>query len=215
MRTKVPLSTRFYERNLLMQYRFGNEKAVDPKARDAGTAGDYANHYTEYAVTQKPEGKYRLRRLLLIALYILYPITFMVVCASIQLPMLIIFTPVTLWMLIFFTWRYVSVEHEYMIASGTITFVDIFGGRSRRVLFSCEIRDMMQIAPLTEESLQSFGDAEVIDLRGSVKAEDGYFFTIKDKDGQKAAVLFEATEKAVKILKYYNPVTVVSSTLRR
>ncbi len=199
-----------------MQYRFGNPKADDPKARDASTAGDYANHYTEYAVSQKPEGKYRVRRLLLIALYILYPIVFMVICASVNLPMLIIFTPVTLWMLIFFTWRYVSVEHEYMIASGTVTFVDIYGGRSRRVLFSCEIRDMMQIAPLTEESRKDFADAaDVIDLRGSVKAEDSYFFTIKDCDGKKAAVLFAATEKAVKIMKYYNPVAVVSPTLRR
>ena len=198
-----------------MQYRFGNANAVDPKARDAGNAGDYANHYTEYAVTQKPEGKYRLRRLLLIALYILYPIAYMVLFASLNLPMLIIFTPVTLWMLIFFTWRYVSVEHEYMIASGTITFVDIYGGRSRRVLFSCEIRDMMQIAPLTQEYEKFLSDADVIDLRGSVKAEDGYFFTIKDQNGQKAAVLFEATEKAVKIMKYYNPVTVVSPSLHR
>ena len=203
-----------YERNFTMQYRFGTPNAVDPKARDAGNAGDYANHYTEYTVAQKPEGKYRVRRLLLIALYILYPLTFMVICASINLPMLIIFTPVTLWMLIFFTWRYVSVEHEYMIASGTVTFVDIFGGRTRRVLFSCEIRDMMQIAPLTEESRQSFADADVFDLRGSEKAEDGYFFTIKDQDGKVAAVLFEATEKAVKILKYYNSATVVSPTLR-
>ena len=199
-----------------MRYTFGNPSAVDPKARDAGTAGDYANHYTEYAVAQKPEGKYRVRRMLLIALYILYPIAFMVICATANLPMLIIFTPVTLWMLIFFTWRYVSVEHEYMIASGTITFVDVFGGRSRRVLFSCEIRDMMQIAPLTEDSRQSFADAvSVTDLRGSVKTEDGYFFTIKDRDGKKAAVLFEATEKAVKIMKYYNPAVVVSPTLRR
>ncbi len=199
-----------------MQYRFGNTMADDPKARDLGTAGDYANHYTEYAVAQKPEGKYRLRRILLITLYVLFPIAYMVVCASVSLPMLIIFTPVTLWMLIFFTWRYAAVEHEYMIASGTITFVDIYGGRSRRVLFSCEIRDMMQIAPLTEESRQSFADAaDVIDLRGSVKAEDAYFFTVKDRDGKKAAVLFEATEKAVKIMKYYNPVTVVSATLHR
>lgn len=197
-----------------MQYRFGNQNAIDPKARDAGTAGDYANHYTEYTVAQRPEGKYRIRRLLLIALYILYPLAFMVICATANLPMLIIFTPVTLWMLIFFTWRYVSVEHEYMIASGTITFVDIYGGRSRRVLFSCEIRDMMQIAPLTQENRQRFGNADVIDLRGSVNTEDGYFFTIKDKDGKTAAVLFEATEKAAKILKYYNPAAVVSPTLR-
>lgn len=201
-----------------MSYRFANQNTADPKARDASIAGEYANNYTEFAVVQKPEGKYLGRRILLISLYIIYAAAFclLFLAGPVKIPMLVSLLPVTLWILIFFTWRYAAVEHEYMISSGTITFVNIFGGRTRRVLFSCVIKDMMQIAPLTETAQYTFADAEaVIDMRGSVKAEDGYFFTIRDADGKKVAVLFEATEKAVKIMKYYNPVTVVSGSLHR
>ena len=201
-----------------MRYRFANADAADPKARDASIAGEYATNYTEYAVTQKPEGRYLGRRIFLITLYVIYAAAFMLLCLAgpVKIPMLVSLLPVTLWILIFFTWRYAAVEHEYMIASGTITFVNIYGSRTRRVLFSCVIKDMMQIAPLSDTAQYSFSDAAaVIDMRGSVKAEDGYFFTIKDADGKKVAVLFEATEKAVKIMKYYNPVTVVSQTLHR
>ncbi len=196
----------------IMQYIFGCKNPIDPKAR-AGVAGEYANNYTEYTVSQKAEGKYRTRRLLMILLYIAYALAYILIFIT-KIPMLVALLPVTLWILIFFTWRYVSVEHEYMIASGVMTFVDILGGRSRRVLFACTVKDMLEIAPITEASKANYADAKnVVDLRGSIKCAEGYYFTIKDDSGNKIAVLFAATAKAVKIMKYYNPAAIVSETL--
>lgn len=201
-----------------MKYQLGRADTTDPKARAGAFAGDYANNYTEYAVKQRAEGKYFIRRVLLVVLYVVYTFSFagFFLFGPLRIPMLVALLPVTLWILIFFTWRYASVEHEYMIASGTITFVDIYGGRSRRVLFSCDVKDMMQVAPLPQPyDAVLTGVQSVIDLRGSKDTPDGYFFTVKNNAGKKTAVLFEATEKAVKIMKYYNPVTVVSTSLRR
>ncbi len=195
-----------------MQYNFGCKKPVDPKER-AGQADGYANNYTEFTVAQKPEGAWRTKRLLMILLYTAYAVAYMLIFIT-KIPMLVALLPVTLWILIFFTWRFVSVEHEYMIASGVMTFVDILGGRSRRVLFAVTVKDMMKIAPVTEgKSPWYTGAKTVIDLRGSVKCTNSYGFTVKDDAGETVAVLFAATDKAVKIMKYYNADTVVDEAL--
>ncbi len=197
-----------------MNYRIGLEKFEDPKSHNAALAGEYANNYTEYTVAQKAEGKNRTNRLLLIALYIAYSAVFCVVFLGfIKIPPMVALLPVTLLILIFFTWRYVSIEHEYMLASGVMTFVDIYGGKSRKALFACTVKEMREIAPLRPTS--ALNAKTVIDMRGSVKSTDSYYFIVSDRDGEPCAVLFEATHKALQIMKYYNSATVLSDTLSK
>lgn len=197
-----------------MQYRIGLEKFEDPKSHNAALAGEYANNYTEYTVTQKAEGKNLTNRLLLIALYAVYTVVFCIVFLGILhiYPMGALI-PVTLWIIIFFTWRYVAVEHEYMLASGVMTFVDIRGGRQRKALFACPVKEMREIAPL--RATTQLNVKTTIDMRGSVKSTDSYYFIINDRDGEAAAVFFEATKKAVQIMKYYNSATVTSDSLSK
>ncbi len=198
-----------------MLYNIGLEKFEDPKSHNAALAGEYANNYTEYTVTQKAEGKNLTHRLLLILLYVAYSAAFAIffLAGPIKIPMLVALLPVTLWILIFFTWRFVSVEHEYMLASGVMTFVDILGGRKRRTLFACPVKEMREIAPL--RTTTQLNAKTVIDMRGSVKSTDSYYFIVNDRAGETTAVLFEATNKAVQILKYYNSATVPSDSLSK
>ncbi len=200
-----------------MQYRIGLEKFEDPKSHNAELAGEYATNYTEYTVKQKAEGAYLMRRLLLLGIYAVYSVAFCLVflggIGGFKIPMMVALLPVTLLIIIFFTWRFVSVEHEYMLASGVMTFVDIYSGRSRKALFACPVKEMTQIAPYTAET--SLKARTVIDMRGSVKSADSYCFLIKDRSGEDVAVLFEATKKALQILKYYNSATVLSDTLSK
>ena len=44
-------------------------------------------------------------------------------------------------------------------------------------------------------------------------AEDQYYATFEE-NGKKCVVYFEATEKTLKLLRYYNPVTVVTKVSR-
>ena len=128
------------------------------------------------------------------------------------------FTPLFTIILIFFTWRYVSVEHEYIIVSGTITFTEIYGGRSRRQKLECKIKDFEKIAPMTDEYKDIYAAKDitaVYDFRGSTATPDAYFAAFRTKDGKKAVVYFEATAKALKIFQFYNRQgTVMSTTLR-
>lgn len=198
-----------------MQYRIGLEKFEDPKSHNAALAGEYANNYTEYTVAQKAEGKNLTNRLLLILLYTVYSVAFAVffLAGPVKIPMLVALLPVTLWIIIFFTWRFVSIEHEYMLASGVMTFVDICGGKQRKALFACPVKEMREIAPL--RATTQLNVKTTIDMRGSVKSTDSYYFIINDRDGEATAVLFEATSKAVQIMKYYNSATVPSDSLSK
>ena len=191
-----------------MQYPFGQRNPADPKERCAAEVGEYANNYTEYTVSQKAEGIWLLRRTLMILFYVAYGIAFFVLptMGPVKIPMLVAFLPVTLWIVIFFTWRFVSVEHEYVVSSGVMTFTDVLGGRTRRVLFAVSVKDMTEIAPVPVGDCVPDGVKAVIDLRGTKASPTGYCFKVQNEEGETFAVLFTATEKALKILRYYNPI---------
>ena len=98
--------------------------------------------------------------------------------------------------------------------TGEITFTTIWGGKTRKELFRINIRDFQKIAPY-DEAAEAYVTAQKCnrDFRcmSSLQAPDLYYgiFMLGD---EKCVVYFEATEKALKILKYYNIGTVVVPT---
>lgn len=173
------------------------------------------HNYAEYSVVQKKEGKNRRNRILLIFLYVFFGIAYFGAVVATNLIPLGAILPLLEWMLVYFTWRYVQVEHEYTIATGLMTFTEIYANKYRNVKLEVDCREMSRIAPIGINYDGEFSDAEILyDFRGSLKSPDSYF-AIFSQGNKKAAVLFEANTKVVKLLKLYNPsATVVSNTLR-
>ena len=173
------------------------------------------NQY-EYIVKQKSEGVWKIRRMMMIALYILLPLAFLVTFVAINFPWAITFLPLLIWAMIFFTWRFVSPEYEYSMLSGEITFTTIYGGKTRKALFTVNIKDFYRIAPYDAEA-EAYVTAQKCtrDFRcmSSLQAPDLYYgiFMLGE---DKCVVYFEATEKALKILKYYNHGTVIVPTTK-
>ncbi len=173
----------------------------------------------EYVVAQKSEGKWRTRRIFLIMLYIIYPILALVVgfLTRLGVPMLC-FIPLSEWMLIFFTWRYVKIEYEYSVVSGVLTFSVIYGGRSRREKLSFPLRSATLIAPLGyrmhEDKLELFDPEITYSAIGSSDSPDKYFAIFTNDDGKKCAFYFEATERMVKICRFYNAAATVVTKVR-
>ena len=176
---------------------------------------DSAN-YAEYVVAQKSEGTYRLKRILMIVFYVLFIGGVFATLCAVKIFPVIALLPVLGWFVIWQTWRFVSIEHEYVIASGTMTFTDILGNRTRKKLYEKKIKDMEKIAPMLPEYAADYADASVrYDWRGSVNSPDSYFFTCRDENGKKTVVFFEATNKAIKIMRFYNSqATVMYDKLR-
>lgn len=163
----------------------------------------------EYAVREAPSATLRLKKIALISAYVLWGVLFFAVGALTRLlvPVLAL-VPLSIWIFVFFTWRYTEVEYEYSFFSGTLTVARILGGRTRRTLLEVTIRDLAAVFPYTDENVQKaeqFG-AETTWLAASgMDAPDLYVALWQDRETEKKCMLcFNANEKAIKIMRYYN-----------
>lgn len=105
--------------------------------------------------------------------------------------------------------RYSSVDFEYSIADGTMTFAEIYGKRARRVTMVFDIKRCVRIASADDPKIEAFGAVERYFALSSPEAENVYCACFEGERGKKTAVYFEATEKALKILKSCNPAATV------
>ncbi len=169
----------------------------------------------EYVVQKKNEGGYKTKRILMILGYFVIAIAEFVICYLISIPQLFALAPVSLWIIYYFTWPNFSIEHEYILIDGNIVFSKIYGGRRRKEIFSMRISAFEKIAPFT-----SANDSELVAFNPSVEYSafssdknpiDAYYATFTKDNGTRCIFFFEATNRAIRILKYYNPSTVMTT----
>lgn len=172
------------------------------------------SNYAEYGTTQKAEGKFLIMKICFVILYIAVICTIFI---NTKLAVIIGAIAVLLdAILVFFTWRYTSPDYKYVIETGSVRFYKSYGKKSR-LLLETKIKDMEIIAPYTDaynEPAKASDIAATYDLRGTAKTPDA-FFAIFKAGGKKTLVLFEGTNKALKLFAYYNKEhTVVREDLR-
>ncbi len=87
----------------------------------------------------------------------------------------------------------------------------------RDVVYERPIKEAVKFAPWTAEyKSESEGAKKVIDFRSSVKkTEDVYFAKFTEKDGSSTVIIFEAVNKIVDKLAYYNKEATVVVQLSR
>ena len=180
----------------------------------------------EFVVEQAKEGKWKLLRFGMITLYILYAVAIAVIIGVALPGMVPLFAlvPVTLWIIVYFTWRFVSVEYEYSIMSGELTFSKIYGNKSRRKQMSMRLREARLIAPLDGDVYSAKATAyqpeREFSAISSLKAPDIYFMLFElenPKTGKKerAIFYFEATAGALKCCRFYNQSATVVTKVSR
>lgn len=170
----------------------------------------------EYIVKKKVEGSFLMKRVLLIALYAVYVIVILAVAMLTKLAApAIAFIPITLWILIYLTFPYCNVEHEYSMIDGNITFSEIYGSRKRKECFSVRISSFEAVAPLSrdyEKLVERAAPKKIYSALSSEKTpSDPYFALFRDESGRMCVFYFEATNRALRIMKYYNEKTVMTS----
>ena len=169
----------------------------------------------EHAVRQKIYGRWLVARIGLVFLYAsVVFFLFLVGIATGYLAPLIALTPFVVFLLIFFTWRLVSVEYEYSITSGTLTFAKIYGNRFRRTILEIDLRQVSRIAPLDNDVWTAHADKwrpeREYSAISSLKAPDIYFMLFeygdnRKKEKRRTVLYFEATTRALQICRFYNP----------
>ena len=164
----------------------------------------------EYGVDKKREGKLKLLSICFIALYVAFVGGTFGILYSIGLIPVFAAVPVLLWILVLATWRYVQVDDKYTLSEGSFTLKRSYGNKKAKVLCEFRIKEASVIAPEYEctAALSEIPAARIYDARPSLCASDIYVAVFTDKDSQPSAVMFQVTDQAVKVLKYYNENTV-------
>ncbi|MBQ8431536.1 MAG: hypothetical protein IJX28_01500 [Clostridia bacterium] len=162
----------------------------------------------EYVVAEKKTPVLMMKRMALIMVYVLWAVALLAGGMMFRLIVpLLAFVPLSLWILVFLTWRFTQVEYEYSFFSGKLTVSRILGGRSRKELVTVTIRELAEIYPATEEFVDkanAYQPERTIYAASDQSAPDLYAATWKDEDGKRNLLWFEPNEKALKILRYYN-----------
>ncbi len=169
----------------------------------------------EIARPQKIEGKWILARIALILFYVAFVTAILIAgfITRILWPLLALI-PISLWVLIFITWRYVSVEHEYSATSGTLTYSKIYGNRSRRRVLDITLKDAVYIAPLSfslhRDFAQHYQPEREFSAISSARSDNVWFILFElgaktNKEKRRAIFYFEPDEKLLRICRYYNP----------
>ena len=168
----------------------------------------------EYTVDQKCEGKWKLRKALMLTLYFVYTIIYFLVIYITRVIPLGALIPVTLWILIFFTWRYVKPEYKYRIESAFLTFTVIYGSRTRKEIFKTKICDAEKIIPLSEaeEDIRIFNPTTKYNALPSAICDDSYVMLFTDERGNHCIFTFKATAQALKSFRFYNNRTKIVTT---
>ena len=169
----------------------------------------------EFVVDERAEGKRKLIKLLGRFALLAFIGAFVAVTFIIRMPMLAILPLLLLGVVLYF-WKIFNCELEYSMVSGIMTFSRIYGSRKRTKVLEVTIKDFREIAPRTAESdakLKAQGVSKTYMFSSHSTAIDQYYATFEE-NGRLCVVYFEATEKTLKLLRYYNPVTVVTKVSR-
>ena len=169
----------------------------------------------EYSAQQKAEGKFFVRKMLMLALYLAFTLAYLAVILITRIIPLGALIPVFLWILIFLTWRYVKPDYKYEISTGMLTFSVKYGNKRKgKVVAEFKVSTAEKILPVAtyEEEIKAFDAKKVYSALPSLSANDAYAALYTDKDGNKCVFYFVATEQALKLLRFYNSRTVVVKT---
>ena len=174
------------------------------------------NHnYAERTVTKKAEGDNLKKRIGLICLYVFVVIAIIVAVAvtngGLALWGFLFF--LGLIALVFFTWRLVKEERKYVVENAKLRILNINAGGKEKLVFEELVSAFTTIVPMNDENASAYEGAEMLDFRGDTKSPDSYA-AVLEKDGSKKAVLFEATNKMLKIMKFYNSKGTVVTEVR-
>ncbi len=173
--------------------------------------------YTKYddersvamSILLKKDKKIKTRKLLLILLYVGYVGLWGIALAFLSTYVMYIgcFSLVTLCILIFLTWRYSKVEYEITVHMGQLGLAVIYGGLTRKELFSCRIQDLKAVSPYETEEQKKEADSFEAEHRYVMQSGEGnkplWYAIWSPEEGEKTVLIFETEEKLRKMLKYY------------
>ena len=163
----------------------------------------------EYTVAEANNKALKTKKALFIAAYVIYAVAIFGIgsLTKLMLPFMC-FIPLSLWIIVWLTWRFTQVEYEYSFFSGALTISRVLGNRTRKKLLEIRIQSFSSVFAANEANqskIEAFAAENTIFAASEATAENLWVALWTDAEsGKRMALYFEPNEKAIKILKYYN-----------
>lgn len=162
----------------------------------------------EYVVAEQRSPRLVLKKVGLILLYVIWGLGLLILGGVIKLILpLLAFIPITLWMLIYFTWPLTQVAYEYSFFGGELRVSRILGERRRRELVSVKLRELDAVRFCDggeADALARFSPQKVIFAASSQEAPRLAVAIWKNEREERTALYLELDDKALRILRCYN-----------
>ena len=110
-------------------------------------------------------------------------------------------------LLVILTWKYLQVEYEYSFWYGNMSIAKIYAKRKRKAIIETEIKDLLLIAPATDEYIlraEHFEIEERVIAVSSENADDIWLAVTGGKDERRVLIFFEADERSLAMLRAAN-----------
>ena len=157
----------------------------------------------EYAYEKRAEGTLKIRKILLVCLYVAFFVGFFAFCVGTRIVPLFAVAPIFLWILVFFTWPLVKFDITYTFEHGELQFSKLYNalkGRRKKPLLTVKVSSATRIAPYRGETI----DAAVRDLSSSASSDTRVVLEYRDAEDAAHAVIFDTTERIAKLLCSFN-----------
>ena len=168
-------------------------------------------NFFEHSVAEKAEGKRKTTKILGRAGLLVVVIGFVVACLMTFAPLAIL--AMVMLPVIITLWKKFNCEFKYVIEGASMTFYYVyFASKKPKKILEVVIKDFHEVAPRTAESdaqIKADGYNKVYMFAPATNSEDQYYATF-EQNGEKCVVYFQAVEKSLKLLRYYNSKTIVT-----
>ena len=160
-------------------------------------------NYASFTYEKRNEGKVRLGKTLMVCAYVLYLVTFFLVCYLTRVIPVFALAPLTLWIIIFFTWKLVSYDCYFefkagMLELGTVK-VNRKGVRRQNPKTTIHVKNALS-ATLFDPASDDLKTVETVYNLSASEKSDKRIIIIFEENGKRAAAIFEGTAKAANLI---------------
>ena len=164
-------------------------------------------NFAEFSYTRKSEGAYKAKRLLMIFAYGVFVGVFFGLVLITKLIPVFALCPILLWILVFFTWRYVSYDYYYEFREGNLYLGKIMGtkrGRKKFQALKIHIKEADFIAPYADCPERATEAVRVYDYSETQSSDKRILILFKEKE-ERCCVIFEGTAKIARLCASFCP----------
>lgn len=162
------------------------------------------DYFTEHIVKRKKSGKDVILIILILIAAAILALAGLAICIAIPLvgQFAILISAGAIWgAYILITSR--SVEFEYIVTNGETDFDRIAARRKRKRLISVPAKEIEVIAPITDRSADQI--TNIIDASSNNPTDNPPCYMVTVKDGVKTKIIFNPSQKMLKIYKKFRP----------